>query len=183
VSTPGSVCDAANHSLEICRQNLSPAKTVFSTGSLHRSQMPCPSRSGRSRAGRLRTDPLLNKEVLFGVGFGNKKAAMCSGFELRKEPSDGLEPSTPSSPSSDEEGTAGTAGEPRHERRARRANRPRTSDRGRTRLPAVVFPQCSLGTGSVRRQTRGRSPAAVFAPRRYSSPARSAMESTMREGR
>ena len=43
-------------------------------------------------------DPLLAEEVLRSVRSGNKKAAICSGFVLLKEPSDGLEPSTPSLP-------------------------------------------------------------------------------------
>jgi hypothetical protein len=43
-------------------------------------------------------DPLLLREVLCSVHFGNKKAAFCSGFVVLEEPSDGLEPSTPSLP-------------------------------------------------------------------------------------
>jgi hypothetical protein len=56
---------------------------------------------------------LLSREVLSGVGHGNKEATICSGFVVLKEPSDGLEPSTPSLPSSNEAGTAGKAGKPR----------------------------------------------------------------------
>ena len=40
----------------------------------------------------------LNEEGLYSVSNGNKKAPICSGFVLQKEPSDGLEPSTPSLP-------------------------------------------------------------------------------------
>jgi hypothetical protein len=41
---------------------------------------------------------LLSREVLSGVGHGNKKPPICGRFCFRKEPSDGLEPSTPSLP-------------------------------------------------------------------------------------
>jgi hypothetical protein len=41
---------------------------------------------------------LLSREVLSGVGHGNKKQPICGRFCFRKEPSDGLEPSTPSLP-------------------------------------------------------------------------------------
>ena len=41
-------------------------------------------------------DPLLIGEAPYSVSGGNKKSAICSGFVLQKEPSDGLEPSTPS---------------------------------------------------------------------------------------
>jgi hypothetical protein len=48
----------------------------------------------------IRTDgtALLSRVMLCGVGYGNKKAAFCSGFVVPQEPSDGLEPSTPSLP-------------------------------------------------------------------------------------
>jgi len=39
---------------------------------------------------------LLSREVLSGVELGNRKPPICGRFFLRKEPSDGLEPSTPS---------------------------------------------------------------------------------------
>jgi hypothetical protein len=41
---------------------------------------------------------LLSREVLSGVGHGNKKPPICGRFCFPKEPSDGLEPSTPSLP-------------------------------------------------------------------------------------
>ena len=44
------------------------------------------------------TDPHLVKEVLDGVDRGNKKPPICGRFLCRREPSDGLEPSTPSLP-------------------------------------------------------------------------------------
>jgi hypothetical protein len=44
------------------------------------------------------TDPLLVREVLDGVDGGNKKPPICGRFLCRREPSDGLEPSTPSLP-------------------------------------------------------------------------------------
>jgi hypothetical protein len=43
-------------------------------------------------------ETLPNEEVLHSVHRGNKEAAFYSGFVIRKEPSDGLEPSTPSLP-------------------------------------------------------------------------------------
>ena len=64
---------------------------------------------------------------------------------ISAKPSDGLEPSTPSLPSSNEEGDAGTTGSRGHESRARRRKRPKTRDPSWTRVPALVFPQCSLG--------------------------------------
>jgi hypothetical protein len=39
------------------------------------------------------------REVLSGVGHDNEKPPICGRFCFRKEPSDGLEPSTPSLPS------------------------------------------------------------------------------------
>jgi hypothetical protein len=42
---------------------------------------------------------LLSREVLSGVGHGNKKPPICGRFCFRKEPSNGLEPLTPSLPS------------------------------------------------------------------------------------
>src|SRR5690242_4727124 len=52
-------------------------------------------------------------------------------------------------PSSDEAGSAGKRGNSRARKGpARRRKRPKTSDRAWTRVPALVFPQCSLAHGA-----------------------------------
>jgi hypothetical protein len=68
-------------------------------------------------------ESLLLREVLCGFSIDNKKPPICGQFYRRKEPSDGLEPSTPSLPSNNEAGTAGTAGKPQ----ARRSRKPKES--------------------------------------------------------
>jgi hypothetical protein len=60
------------------------------------------------------------------------------------KPSDGLEPSTPSLPSSDEAGSEGNSGKPRARRSRKSKESAEETSRARTRVPALVFPHCSL---------------------------------------
>jgi hypothetical protein len=79
------------------------------------------------------------------VSIGATEKRLSSDFAIPQEPSDGLEPSTPSLPSSDGAGTAGKGESRWREDPASRMNRPKTTNRAWTLVPAVVFPQCSLG--------------------------------------
>ena len=65
------------------------------------------------------------------------------------KPSDGLEPSTPSLPSSNEAGTPGKPGKPRARKPRKKKETPKTSDLARTRVPALVVPECSLASARV----------------------------------
>ena len=88
----------------------------------------------------------------------HKKSPFAGTF---KKPSDGLEPSTPSLPSSKEAGNAGKRGKPRARKPRKRRKRPKTTDREWTRVPAVVFPQCSLAQRSRTSEAHDSRPSTV----------------------
>jgi hypothetical protein len=75
---------------------------------------------------------------------GNKKA-ICWPFV---KPSNGLEPLTPPYHRATSREARAVPGSRGHESRARRRNLLRASDPAWTRVPGVVFPQCSPPTQS-----------------------------------
>ncbi len=87
---------------------------------------------------------LPTKEVINSVNHGNKKGAFCSDFLFQDKPSDGLEPSTPPCHRGLERDARVSVGHQRHANPANRRDQPRRSDRAWSRVPALVFPPCSL---------------------------------------